>query len=330
MNSPCSSDGVSLASFGSRRVSKFAVSSPGIAMFFGDKKNMVGNPPSISILDSHPSANGYQLSFLAHFVEYLDSPVRTLFLSLFHLLTRLTANATSSGLTPVQLATCFGPLIFGLGNPSFPFSHTYACYLRASHATEHLLLAFIRWQESQTQLKGSMPVRLKDWIRGYPNMVPDMGRIEKPRRGAKLTRLSSIRRNVRLYSPDLVKNAASWSVPQGEFQSSKDWSRIAPQFLKLTPRFSDTFRKYLNVPPTFHPDMGPGSNVTDAARTPDEDGRSELGLFESSLVEDEKFRSLTDMRWGTFENFGFSDTDKNKLAFDLTESARKVRSWSTT
>lgn len=265
---------------------------------------------------------------MAQFVHNLEPPVRTLFTSLFHLLTRFAANATSSGLTPVQLSTYFGPLLFGLGNPSLPFQHTYAHYLRASHATEHLLLAFIRWQESQTQLKGAMPVRLKDWIRGYPSMIPDMSRIEKPRRGAKLTRLSTVKRNVRLYSPDLVKNAASWSTTHGEFPNSKDWARIAPPFLKLQPRYSEPYRKYLNVSPSFHPDTGPGSNITEQRKLPDEDkaGKGGLGLFETaSLQKDDRFRSLTDMKWGEFENFGFSDTDKQKLAFDLTESARKVR-----
>jgi hypothetical protein len=188
------------------------------------------------------------------------------------------------------------------------------------------LLAFIRYQEFQTQLKGAMPIRLKDWVRGYPTMLPDLTRMDKPRRGAKLKRLALVRRNVRLYSPDLVKNAASWSVPKGELQNSKEWNRIAPSFLKLQPRYSDTYRKYINVPPNFHPEMGPGANMTnDVPDTPGDDGKefSFLGGLDS-VAEDERFRSLTDMRWGTFENFGFSDGAKNKLAFDLTESARKV------
>ncbi|KAG8874786.1 hypothetical protein FS842_000515 [Serendipita sp. 407] len=270
-------------------------------------------------------ANGYHPTHCARFIHSLENPVRTLFNSLFHLFTRFASNATSSGLTPIQLSTYFGPLIFGLGNLSFPFSHVYNAYLKASHATEHLLLSFIRWQESQTQLKGAMPVRLKDWIRGYPSMISDLHHTEVPRRGAKLVRLASIRRNVRLYSPDLVKHAASWSTTKGDLQSSKEWSRIAPSFLKLQPRYSDTYRKYLNIPSTFHPDLGPGFNTVSLSRTPDEE-RKETGILGLEVTqEDDRFQSLTDMRWGTFENFGFSDTDKGKLAFDLTESARKSR-----
>lgn len=171
-----------------------------------------------------------------------------------------------------------------------------------------------------------MPVRLKDWVRGYPTMLPDISRMDKPRRGAKLKRLALVRRNVRLYSPDLVKNAASWSVPKGELQDSKEWNRIAPSFLKLQPRYSDVYRKYINVPPNFHPEMGPGANMSSEVLGTSDDGGKEFSFLGGldSVAEDERFRSLTDMRWGTFENFGFSDGAKNKLAFDLTESARKV------
>lgn len=170
-----------------------------------------------------------------------------------------------------------------------------------------------------------MPVRLKDWVRGYPATIPDMARMEKPRRGAKMTRMACVRRNVRLYSSDLVKNAASWAVPKGQFSASKDWHRVVPQNSKLAPRFADNFRKYLNIPATFHPEMGPTTHATDSMQSVVPE-KNELGLFQvpEGTQEDEKFSSLTDMRWGTFENFGFSDTDKNKLAFDLTESARKV------
>ena len=271
------------------------------------------------------AANGYQPDHFTYFTQKLDTPVRTLFNSLFHLLTRFAANANSSGLTPIQLASLFGPLVFGLGNPSLSFSHAYASYLRASNATEHLLLAFIRHQESQTQLKGAMPVRLKDWTRGYPTMIPELPRMDKPRRGAKLKRLALVRRNVRLYSSDLIKSAASWATPKGDLQNSKEWNRIAPPFLKLQPRYSDTYRKYINVPPSFHPDMGPGLHTSEGLNIP-EDERKDFGLLGglNGVAEDDRFRSLTDMRWGAFENFGFSDGNEKKLAFDLTESARKV------
>ena len=40
---------------------------------------------------------------------------------------------------------------------------------------------------------------------------------------------------------------------------------------------------------------------------------------------EEKFRSLSDKRWGDFETLGFGEGDVKKLQFDLNESARTVR-----
>jgi hypothetical protein len=227
----------------------------------------------------------------------------------------------SSGLTPIALASLFGPLLFGLGSSATPFTHAYTAYLRASHASEHLLLSFVRWQEIQTQYTGPLPVRLKDWIRGYPSMLTPVERMEKPRKTARLVRLGSVRRNIRLYSPDLVRTAASWSTVRGDFQGSKDWSRICPANLKLPPRYADTYRKFLNAPPTFHPEMGAGST----ASSPATEENMDWGSIGGPLKDENRFRSLTDLKWGEFESLGFSDAGGNKLAFDLTESARKVR-----
>jgi len=52
----------------------------------------------------------------------------------------------------------------------------------------------------------------------------------QPRRGARTVRVVSVRRNVRMYTPDLVKTAASWATrpPSGathapnEFAQSRD------------------------------------------------------------------------------------------------------------
>ena len=60
-----------------------------------------------------------------------------------------------------------------------------------------------------------VPTRLKDWIRGYPAMLPEPATRSRkqdrlqPRRGARTVRVVSVRRNVRMYTPDLVKMAAS-------------------------------------------------------------------------------------------------------------------------
>lgn len=265
---------------------------------------------------------GYPNNHYKQFLQPLEAGVRSLLASLFDLLSRLAANAISSGLTPIVLASLFGPLLFGLGSSGSAFTHAYTAYLRASHASEHLLLSFIRWQETQSQFTGALPVRLKDWIRGYPSMLTPVERMEKPRKTARLVRLGSVRRNVRLYSPDLLRTAASWSTVKGDFQGCKEWSRICPANLNLPPRYADTYRKFLNVPATFHPEMGAGST----ASSPGAGGGSDMdwGSIGGPLKDENRFKNLTDLKWGNFESLGFSDTDSNKLAFDLTESARKV------
>jgi len=271
------------------------------------------------------TAAGYLSNHYEQFLQPLETGVRSLLAVLFDLLSRFAANAVSSGLTPIALASLFGPLLFGLGSSSSAFNNAYTAYLRASHASEHLLLSFIRWQETHSQYTGALPARLRDWIRGYPSMLTPVERMEKPRKTARLVRLGSVRRNVRLYSPDLVRTAASWSTVKGDFHGSKDWSRICPANLKLPPRYADTYRKFLNVPTTFHPELGASSTVS----TPVAEEKMDMdwGSIGGPLKDENRFRSLTDMKWGNFESVGFSDTDNNKLAFDLTESARKVPAW---
>ena len=90
---------------------------------------------------------------------------------------------------------------------------------------EHVLLALVRWQDAPSnESSGSfgggpgsaasigVPMRLKDWIWGYPviprepdtrSRKPDM---LQPRRRARTMRIVSVTRNVRMYTPDLVKD----------------------------------------------------------------------------------------------------------------------------
>ena len=108
--------------------------------------------------------------------------------------------------------------------------------------------------------------------------------------------------------------------------------------LKLPPRYSEAFKKRMNMPSTFHPDCGPGydaislasesstssymstvSSMTSVSSASDKD-------FMAGLREGEdRFKSLTDLKWGEFETLGFGGiSDGKKLEFDLTESARQV------
>jgi hypothetical protein len=315
---------------------------------------------------SYIIALNYPPSHFATFLPRLALPLQSIILSLFSLLARLTANSANSGHTPPTLSPLFGPLLFGLGPPTLAFHHTYIHYLWATNATEHLILAFVRWQDapraalSSTDINtgvahGSatslgVPTRLKDWIRGYPAMLPFLNETNKnhkpqARKGARTVRVLSVRRNVRMYSPDLVKTAASWgqrprsgvSSNERGLAASKEWEKIVPSTLKLPPRYSEAFKKRMDMPSNFHPDLGVGAFGMDSASSSTSSGTTAtlsddedpfglgIGLLGTRTGED-RFRSLTDLKWGEFETMGFGGlgTDEKKLQFDLTEGARSV------
>lgn len=151
-----------------------------------------------------------------------------------------------------------------------------------------------------------------------------------------------------MYSPDLVKTAASWahrsrsgtSVSENGLAVSKEWDRIAPASLKLPPRYSEAYKKRMDLPPHFHPDSGPSdtagplglstapsaSSYSSNASAPSYPGDHDyFGLGLGTRQGEDRFRSLTDLKWGEFESMGFSELgDQKKLQFDLTESARTV------
>ncbi|KAF9466768.1 hypothetical protein BDZ94DRAFT_1157316 [Collybia nuda] len=313
---------------------------------------------------------GYPPAHFATFLPTLVPPLQSIIITVLTLLSRLTANSTTSGHTPPTLSPLFGPLMFGLGPATLAFHHTYIHYLRAVNAMEHILLAFIRWQDSPRissndpqgalNLSGSaaalgVPTRLKEWIKGYPSMLPflqEVAKNQKPqaRRGARTVRVMSVRRNVRMYSPDLVKSAATWAhrnrsmgpvTGENGLAVSKEWERVAPPTLKLPPRYSEAYKKRMDMPAHFHPETGPGSALSSppVSNAPSYSSNTSSGTSASLLGDqdyfglglggregEDRFRSLTDLRWGEFESMGFSGLgDEKKLQFDLTESARTER-----
>ncbi|KAF9050962.1 hypothetical protein BDZ89DRAFT_1056868 [Hymenopellis radicata] len=217
------------------------------------------------------------------FLPALPPPLRSIVITVLSVLARLTANSTLSGHTPPTLSPLFGGIFFGLGVQGAPFHHTYVYYLRATNAMEHLLLSFIRFQDTASL---GVPTRLKEWIKGYPLMLASQSSRPEPRKGARTVRLVNVRRNVRAYSRDLIRSASTWEC----------------DILQSPPRYSETYRKRMDMPPSFEPEaIGTGGG--------------------------ERFRSLTDFKWGEFEELGFGGLggDDKKLQFDLTESARNER-----
>ncbi|GAW09682.1 hypothetical protein LENED_011860 [Lentinula edodes] len=154
-------------------------------------------------------ALGYPPEHFRAFLPTLQTPLRLILLTVLSLLARLTAHSSTSGHTPPTLSPLFGPLIFGLGPSGLPFNHTYTLYLRSVNAMEHILLAFIRWQNTPdatgsysniltggTASALGVPPRLKEWIKGYPAMLDTISNYRlspvsspeqrhRPRKGAR-------------------------------------------------------------------------------------------------------------------------------------------------
>lgn len=315
----------------------------------------------------------------------------------------LVSHAHTSGLTPSHLASLFGPLLFGLSvsaptttitdipglssphsdpglGPSSgaSFHQVHETYLGNSNAFEHLLLSFIRLKQSTSPT--GIPPSMENWIKGYPRNImtlpptPDTRKTRedlfKPRKGSKMIRCLAVRRNVRVYSSDIVRSCASWSAKSGGYNSlvqSREWSRIAPSSIpipsspsafddthsppKLNPRYSDHYRKRMNLPSSFYPISTPFVVSTTAAasspkrsfsssphlspfsgrnQSPHSRSTTSLSTSVSAIDENEelRFNSLVDLRWAAFENIGFDGDDAgldSALKLDLNESARKVR-----
>ncbi|KAJ7271461.1 hypothetical protein C8J57DRAFT_1449901 [Mycena rebaudengoi] len=206
------------------------------------------------------------------------------------------------------------------------------------------------------------------------------------RRGAKTVRVVHVRRNVRAYASDLVRGGSTWassSAPAGPTSStsaqggsgwggSKAWRGVLAGG-SGAPRYADSYRKRMDLGAGVQPDTGAssssssssspygaivyGSSVQVGAQQANQSalglglGMGGMGGSNATLVDDgaaEKFRSLTDLKWGEFESLGFGDNGgggaggggfgfsgggagkgaggiEGKLRFDLTENARAER-----
>ncbi len=143
-----------------------------------------------------------------------------------------------NGMMPGKLAKHFGCVLFGLPEDE-TFARTYDAYVRASNATEHLLLAYIRFQATTTTL----PPRLAQHINGYPSILPT--EITLPSASSKLVSITQIERTVRLYSADLVHSACELDL----VESCSEWEdcRNTNEALGKDPQLSDKFRKLINL-----------------------------------------------------------------------------------
>lgn len=119
----------------------------------------------------------------------------------------LPSYSTKNGCTVRKLATLFSSYIFGLPDDG-TFEHTYTAFNRFSHATEHLLLAYIRDQVHQHEASGAvttLPVRFCNLVKDYIQNLPT--NLNKPPQGVDLQVVARIRRHVRWYSKNLIASA---------------------------------------------------------------------------------------------------------------------------
>ena len=166
-----------------------------------------------------------------------------------------------------------------------------------------------------------VPIRLKDWIRGYPEMLPEV-RNQLPEQGAGTgsNPVVSVQRNVRMYTPDLIKCAASWATRTAgatghspkvfTHWQSREWGRVAPPTLKLTPHYADSFKKCMDLSSNFHSLTGVASYnasiASSATVSSVEDNQTDyLGLGKPALAGEERFRNLSDPKWGEFGAMAF-------------------------
>ena len=255
------------------------------------------------ILTAIQTGQRYPSNAFTRFLRQLDPDDIALLTTLFSLLSSATSYSLKNGMTPSRLARLFGPLLFGLPEDE-TFQRTYDAYVRASNATEHLLLAYIREQST----KESLPTRLVEHVKGYPRMLsPDITRLEQHARSTPVTVIETITRG---YHPDLLQSACQLNLAV----HCEEWEacRGDDERHGIHPQFSDKFRKLVNYRGGIQGLKPRGSPLSPSLFDP-----------RSPEAELELHGSLASKEWGDFANGGFLETDSTKLAFDLKETERR-------
>ncbi|KAH9817836.1 hypothetical protein DFH28DRAFT_960877 [Melampsora americana] len=111
-------------------------------------------------------------------------------ITLLDLFSSVAAYSHLNGITIHKCGAIFGAFIFGLED-DLPFEQTYSNWLRYSHATEHMILAYLRDQKFKSTT-GEIASRLESCIRSYPKVIPSLTSTHP---SAKLESVSRFRRN---------------------------------------------------------------------------------------------------------------------------------------
>jgi hypothetical protein len=118
----------------------------------------------------------YPATHFGVLIAHLQQPLHLILINALFLLARRTATLVLRAYNP------FSPYrtrLVGLDSTALLFYHTYLEYLCVTNATEHVLLAFVRWQDAPSNESSglfggrpgsaaslSVPMPLKDGIRG--------------------------------------------------------------------------------------------------------------------------------------------------------------------
>ncbi|GAA5922025.1 uncharacterized protein JCM15063_003162 [Sporobolomyces koalae] len=246
-----------------------------------------------------------------HLIARLSTHDGRLLSSLLSLFSSIAAHSARNGMPPRRLAGLFSPYVFGLADDQ-AFDVTYEDWQRATDATEHIILSYIRKQQAE----GPLPTFLEKFVLSYPACLnisySSRDLPPKPPQGAKLEEVTRVQRLARFHSRNLIASAASWQVTdcatwQRFFNNNTTPSLSASTSSTSstsTPVYSAAYRHLLNI-------------------------RSASGLDEDEY-EDEfemmgKYKTRVDKEWSKFGELGFSDVDEKKLEFDLSEGERAGR-----
>ncbi|WFD26314.1 hypothetical protein MNAN1_001293 [Malassezia nana] len=229
---------------------------------------------------------GYPTSAYLQLTHMLETRVARLLDVLMDFFALVATHSSQNQMTPSRLGRHMGVLLFGLPEDA-SFADTYAWYVQASNATEHILVAFIRYHVSVATQSTYLPRRLLRLVDDYPRMLsPDLNASSAAVRTVPATYIA---RHVQRYAKDLLQRSA-WPAPVAHMELGPETRKQLNLVVGQVPR--------------------PGSSL----QAPDVTNEVADGLGTPSM-----------QRWHEFAFEGFDDLDASALAFDLRESDRRQR-----
>lgn len=166
------------------------------------------------------------LSYLL-LVQRLEKRAARLLDAVMDFLALVATHSAQNHMTPSKVGRYFGMLLFGAPEDA-SFAETYAAFVRTSNATEHILLAFMRYHVSMAKATMYLPRRLLRLVDDYPRMLsPDLDAASGAVRTVPATYVAH---HVREYSQDLMDRRAWPDVLEGH-----DFAHDTCKMLNIVP-----------------------------------------------------------------------------------------------